>query len=149
MTNLVYILNGPNLNLLGTREPEIYGRLSLDEINKDLQTVAESYGFSIICQQSNREGELIDWIHEAGNKGAGLILNAGAFSHTSIALADAIRSVNIPTIEVHLSNIYQREEFRRHSTISEAAIGVICGFGPLGYRLALEVLSKRRDNRIG
>lgn len=128
--------------MLGTREPEIYGSQTLEDINNDLKQLASTYNQELICHQSNHEGELVSWIQEAGKAASAIIINAGAYSHTSIAIADAIRSIDIPVIEVHLSNIYQREEFRHHSYISPLAIGVICGFGAQSYKLALDVLNK-------
>lgn len=135
-----YILNGPNLNLLGHREPDIYGTLTLEAIESSCQAHADRIGMAIESKQSNHEGALIDWIHEADKKSHGVILNAGAYTHTSIALHDAIRSVSIPVIEVHLSNIHARESFRHKSYISPVASGIIVGFGASGYCLALDAL---------
>lgn len=146
MSRPVYVLSGPNLNLLGTREPEIYGHETLDDIHKCLSQKAADKGVDLHCFQSNNEGDLVNWIQEAGKEAGGLIINAAAFTHTSIAIADAIRSITVPVIEVHLSNIYQREEYRHHSYISPLAIGVICGFGAKSYELALDVLLTRTDN---
>lgn len=146
MSRPVYVLSGPNLNLLGTREPEIYGHETLDDIHKRLSQKAADKGVDLHCFQSNNEGDLVNWIQEAGKEAGGLIINAAAFTHTSIAIADAIRSISVPVIEVHLSNIYQREEYRHHSYISPLAIGVICGFGAKSYELALDVLLTRTDN---
>ncbi len=143
MDKPVYILNGPNLNLLGTREPEVYGHETLEDLEARAAKKALSLGMGIIFRQSNSEGELVDWIQEAGREGAGLIINAGAYTHTSVALLDALSSVNIPAIEVHLSNIFAREDFRHHSYISKVAHGVICGFGPPGYEFALEALQQQ------
>lgn len=140
MTKPIYVLSGPNLNLLGTREPEIYGTTTLEDIHGNLAEQAAKSGGTVKCFQSNAEGDLINWIQEAGNEATGVILNAGAFTHTSIAIADAISCIKVPVIEVHLSNIYQREEFRHHSYISALAKGVICGFGAKSYNLALDVL---------
>jgi 3-dehydroquinate dehydratase-2 len=137
----ILILNGPNLNLLGTREPEVYGTATLDNIEAECQEAAEALGLAIDFRQSNHEGELVDWVQQARGKHAGLIVNAGAFSHTSVALLDALKACELPIIEVHLSNIYRREAFRQHSYVSQAATGVICGLGPVGYVLALEALS--------
>ena len=141
MAKPIYILSGPNLNMLGTREPEIYGSDTLDDIHEKLRQQASKLGRELVCSQSNSEGELVTIIQQAGSKADGLIINAGAYSHTSIAIADAIRSIDIPVIEVHLSNIYQREEYRHHSYISPLAKGLICGFGAKSYHLALEVLT--------
>jgi 3-dehydroquinate dehydratase II len=139
--SLIYILNGPNLNLLGTREPETYGSTTLADIEARCATRAKSLGHSIDFRQSNTEGDIINSIHEAAKKAHGIILNAGAYTHTSVALHDAVKAVALPTIEVHLSNVYKREAFRHHSFISPVAHGVICGFGPMSYELAIEGLS--------
>jgi 3-dehydroquinate dehydratase II len=138
MTDSVLILNGPNLNMLGTREPEVYGKLTLADIETLCQARAAELGLNIDFRQSNSEGELVDWIQTAGADHAAIIINAGAYTHTSIALLDALRAAGLPVVEVHLSNIFQREEYRHNSYISEAANGVICGFGSKGYELALE-----------
>ena len=140
---LVYVLNGPNLNLLGMREPEIYGPDTLDDIAGRLEDRARTLGVEIDMRQSNHEGHLIDWLHEAQAKEAkAVLLNAGAFSHTSIALYDAIRSVRTPVIEVHLSNPAAREAFRHHSFVGMAAKAVIAGFGASGYELALDAAAR-------
>jgi 3-dehydroquinate dehydratase II len=139
----VYVLNGPNLNLLGKRQPEIYGGDALDAVRVRLDARAEALGLSIDFRQSNHEGVLVDWVQEAGAGGSGLIINAAAYTHTSVALLDALLAIDIPAVEVHLSNIYRRESFRHHSHISRAVLGVICGFGAKGYELALEVLAER------
>ncbi|HEY3777952.1 MAG TPA: type II 3-dehydroquinate dehydratase [Rhizomicrobium sp.] len=141
-SSTVYVLNGPNLNLLGSREPEIYGKLTLGEIEQAVRTKARTIGWTIEFRQTNREGELVEWLHEARRDGLGVILNAGAYSHTSVALLDACRALDCPLVEVHLSNPYARETFRHHSYISEAANGVICGFGAAGYLLSLEAVSE-------
>jgi 3-dehydroquinate dehydratase II len=138
---LVYILNGPNLNLLGTREPDIYGADTLAMVEEKCAAKAKSLGLTIDFRQTNVEGELVNWIHEARLKAKGIIINAGAYTHTSVALHDALKAVGLPAIEVHLSNVYKRESFRHHSYISPAAHGVICGFGPQSYELALDGLS--------
>ena len=136
---LVYVLNGPNLNLLGMREPEIYGSDTLDDIAGRLEDKAKALGLAIDMRQSNHEGHLIDWLHEAQAKGAkAVILNAGAYTHSSLALYDAIRSISTPIIEVHLSNPAAREAYRRKSYVGMAAKGTIAGFGALGYELALD-----------
>lgn len=138
----ILILNGPNLNMLGKREPEVYGTESLDDIGKRCQQRAEALGLDIGFRQSNHEGELVEWIQEAGKLPAdGLILNAGAYTHTSIAILDSLRAVDLPVIEVHLSNIHRREAYRNTSYISQASDGMICGFGGLGYELALDALA--------
>ncbi len=139
----ILILNGPNLNLLGQREPEIYGAQTLADINRELASLAEKSGFMLDCQQSNHEGELIDCIQAARIETVGLIINPGGYSHTSVALRDALAAYPHPIIEVHISNIYQRESFRHHSFVSGVATGVVCGLGPAGYRLALSALMER------
>lgn len=141
MAKPIFVLNGPNLNMLGKREPGIYGSKTLDEIGADCAALGKELGFEIEFRQSNHEGDLVGWLHEAGEKGAGAAINAGAYTHTSIALHDAIRAVSpLPVIEIHLSNVHAREAFRHHSMIAPAAIGVICGFGPASYTLALRAL---------
>jgi len=137
----IYVLNGPNLNLVGEREPEIYGRETLADIEKAMRAKARDQGRDIVFRQTNREGELVDWIQEARQAASAVILNAGGYSHTSIAVLDACRALRIPVIEVHLSNPFAREAYRRHSYISEAAKGVICGFGASGYLLALDAFA--------
>ncbi|MDQ3140587.1 MAG: type II 3-dehydroquinate dehydratase [Pseudomonadota bacterium] len=139
----IFVLNGPNLNLLGTREPEIYGADTLDEIAGMLEDKARALGVQIDMRQSNHEGHLIDWLHEAQADGAkGVILNAGAYTHTSVALHDAVKAIVTPVIEVHLSNPQARESFRRRSLIASAAKGTIAGFGPLSYLLALDAVAR-------
>ena len=137
----VYVLNGPNLNLLGSREPEIYGSATLADIEAATAARAKSHGLKIVFHQSNHEGALMDWIHEARGKGSGVIINPGAYSHTSIALYDALKALDKPVIEVHLSNPHRREAFRHHSYVSEAAKAVICGLGAIGYLLAVEAMA--------
>lgn len=139
----VLILNGPNLNLLGTREPEIYGATTLAEIEAACRARAAERGLAVDCRQSNAEGELIDWIQQARGDFDALILNPGAYTHTSIAILDALLAVGLPAIEVHLSNIHRREPFRARSYVSQAAAGVIMGFGKEGYLLALDALARR------
>lgn len=143
MAVTIFVLNGPNLNLLGTREPEIYGTTTLAEIEAGLHEHGKTIGFEIVFRQSNHEGMLVDWIQEARAAADGLILNAGAYTHTSIALRDALTALDIPIVEVHLSNLFRREEFRHHSHVSPVATGLICGFGAHGYRLALDALSEK------
>jgi len=139
----IYVLNGPNLNLLGSREPEIYGSDTLDDIAGRLEDRATALGVAIDMRQSNHEGHLIDWLHEAGASGAkAVILNAGGFSHTSVALHDAVKAVTVPVIEVHLSNPQARETFRRRSLIAAAARSTIAGFGAFGYELALDAAAR-------
>ncbi len=140
MSKIIYVLNGPNLNALGKREPGIYGGKTLADIETDCKTTGNELGFAVDFRQSNHEGVLVDWIHEAGDKAAGIAINPGAYGHTSIALHDAIRAVSIPVVEVHISNIHAREEFRHKSMIAPAAKGMICGFGPHSYILALHAL---------
>lgn len=145
MKPTVFVLNGPNLNLLGTREPHIYGHDTLDSIGASLVARGEMLGIDIDMRQSNHEGHLVDWIHEAGATGAmAVILNAGAYTHTSIALLDAIKSVSVPVIEVHLSNPHAREAFRHKSLIAPVAKGSICGFGAASYTLALDAAAALR-----
>ena len=139
----VFVLNGPNLNLLGTREPEIYGSETLDDIAGSLEDRARELGLTVDVRQSNHEGHLIDWLHEANADGAkAVILNAGGLTHTSVALHDAIKAVAVPVIEVHLSNPQARESFRRRSLVAAAARGSIAGFGGLGYVLALDAAAR-------
>ncbi|WP_237154021.1 type II 3-dehydroquinate dehydratase [Oryzibacter oryziterrae] len=143
MTLEVFILNGPNLNLLGTREPGVYGTLTLADIEASCRAKAAEVGFGEVeFHQSNHEGQLIDWIHEAGRRKAGVVINPGAYTHTSIALHDAIKGTGVPLIEVHISNVHARESFRHHSYVSPVAAGVIVGLGPRGYTLALEALAE-------
>ena len=143
MTQTIYVLNGPNLNLLGTREPEIYGSDTLDDVAARLDERASELDLAIEMRQSNHEGHLIDWLHEAQADGAkAVILNAGAYTHTSLALYDAIRSITTPVVEVHISNPAAREEFRHHSYVGMAAKGAITGMGVYGYELALEAAAR-------
>jgi 3-dehydroquinate dehydratase II len=143
-TDIIYVLNGPNLNMLGTREPEKYGHDKLSDVEKLCAATAAQFGLTADCRQSNREGELIDFIHEAhANKAAGIVINAGGYSHTSIALHDAIKAVNIPTVEVHVTNIHARENFRHHSFTAMAAFACLAGFGIDGYRLAISGLAAK------
>ena len=140
----IYVLNGPNLNLLGAREPETYGHAKLADVERLCAETAAQFGLKADCRQSNREGELIDFIHDAhANKAAGIIINAGGYSHTSIALHDALLAVQIPTVEVHVTNIHARESFRHHSYTARAAFASLCGFGIDGYRLAINGLAAR------
>ena len=143
----VLILNGPNLNMLGVREPSIYGRDSLDEVARDCAAKAGKLGLELDFRQSNLEGELVTWIQQARGTAAGIIINPGAYGHTSIALLDALLIAELPVIEVHLSNIFRREEFRHHTYVSQAASGVICGLGAQGYLLALDALATLLNNK--
>ena len=140
MAKPIFVLNGPNLNLLGTREPEIYGTTTLADIEAMCATRATALGFSVDFRQSNSEGKLVTWIQDARTQASAIIINAAAYTHTSIALADALSAADLPTVEVHLSNIYKREAFRHISYISPVALGLICGFGATGYMLALDAL---------
>ena len=137
----LYVLNGPNLNLLGSRETSVYGATTLADIEKLCGTAAKKHGLDLVFKQSNHEGELVDWLHEAKAKAVGVVINPGAYTHTSVALHDAIRAIGLPVVEVHLSNIFAREEFRHHSYVSPVARGVLCGFGPDGYGLAIDGLA--------
>lgn len=144
MTKKVFVLNGPNLNMLGRREPAIYGGKDLDAIAADCRETGGALGLEIDFRQSNHEGDLVDWVQEAGEAAAGIVINPGAYGHTSVALHDAIRSVApLPAIEVHLSNIHAREPFRHRTMTSPVVLGVICGLGPAGYTLALRALAER------
>lgn len=149
MTKPIFVLNGPNLNLLGEREPHVYGSETLSDIHDGLKKLAIELGLSIDFRQSNHEGELIDWLHEARQSAEAVILNAGGYSHTSISLRDAVAALTIPVIEVHLSNIYAREPFRRHSYLTEVVRGTIAGFGGEGYSLALRAAVSLGGNSRG
>ena len=147
MADAVLILNGPNLNLLGRREPEIYGKETLAEIDKACAVHAKKLGLATEFRQTNAEGELVEWVQQARGKFKALIVNAGAYTHTSVALYDALMFCDMPVIEVHLSNIFQREEFRHKSYVSPVAKGVICGFGAHGYILALDAAARLIGNK--
>lgn len=138
MAETVYILNGPNLNLLGVREPEVYGHETLADIETRARTRAAGHGLELVFRQTNLEGELVTWIQEARAGAAALILNAGAYTHTSVAILDALKTLEIPAIELHLSNPHRREDFRQHSYVALGATGVIAGFGAAGYELAVD-----------
>lgn len=143
MAKRVLILNGPNLNLLGTRETDVYGSMTLAGIEAMCRSVCEAHKLSCDFRQSNHEGELVDWIQSARKTADAIVINPAAYSHTSVAIHDALRTVDMPIVEVHLSNIHQREEFRHHSFVSAVALGVICVLGPTGYRLAIEAVAER------
>ena len=138
---LVAVLNGPNLNMLGLRQPEIYGRATLDDVEALCADLAERLGLAIDFRQTNAEGELISWVHECRGRAAGIVINPAGYTHTSIALLDALKAVELPVIEVHISNIHRREPYRSHSYVSQAAVGVICGLGIRGYTLALTAMA--------
>ena len=142
MKKSILILNGPNLNMLGSREPEVYGKETLADIHRLCDKVASKLDLTVDFRNSNSEGTLVDWIQASEDKHSAILLNAGAYSHTSIAILDALRTINIPVIEVHLSNIFQREDYRHNSYVSKAADGVICGFGGQGYELAINAAAK-------
>ena len=139
--SLIYILNGPNLNLLGKRQPEIYGSETLADVERDCRRVASEHGLDVNFHQSNREYEIIDWIHEARETASGIVINPAAFTHTSVAILDALNAFDAPIIEVHISNVHRREAFRHHSYVSGVASGVIAGFGTQGYQLAIQRLA--------
>jgi 3-dehydroquinate dehydratase-2 len=141
MAKPLFVLNGPNLNLLGSREPEVYGTTTLADIEAQVRARAAQVGLTVEFRQSNHEGDLVDWLQEARKAAAGVILNAGAYTHTSVALYDALKAVEVPVIEVHISNPYRREPFRHTSYISPAVTGTICGVGAQGYSLAVEALA--------
>jgi 3-dehydroquinate dehydratase-2 len=142
MAPTVYVINGPNLNLLGSREPATYGRATLADVEALCREAGDRHGFEIVFRQSNHEGELVSWIQEAGAAGAaGIVLNAAAYTHTSVALLDAVSAIAVPVIEVHISNVHAREPFRHVSYVARAAKGVICGLGPQGYALAIAGLA--------
>jgi 3-dehydroquinate dehydratase II len=139
----LYVLNGPNLNLLGVREPEVYGRATLDDARRLAEERAATFGFAVEFRQTNGEGQLVDWIQEARESASGLILNAGAYTHTSIAIHDALKALSIPVCEVHVSNPAAREAFRHHSHVGAAATGAVTGFGVMGYALAVEAVARK------
>jgi 3-dehydroquinate dehydratase II len=142
MAKTIYVINGPNLNSLGVREPEKYGRSTLADVEKLCRATAKRFGLGVEFRQTNREGEIVDWFHEAkANEAAGIVINPAGYTTTSVAILDAIFAVQIPTVEVHITNIHQREEYRHHSYISKGAKAVICGFGVEGYALAIQGLA--------
>jgi 3-dehydroquinate dehydratase-2 len=138
MAKPIYVLNGPNLNLLGSREPNIYGKTTLDQIRGLCEARAAEYGHKVVFRQTNHEGELIDWVQEAGEQASGLVLNAAGYTHTSVALLDALKTLKVPIVECHLSNPHAREPFRRQSFVALASAGAITGFGPISYELAVD-----------
>jgi 3-dehydroquinate dehydratase-2 len=141
--NKILVLNGPNLNLLGKRQPDIYGRLTLEQINQKVRALAKELGVDVDIRQSNHEGELVTWIQQAAGQFGAIVINPAAYTHSSVAMRDAITAVGLPTIEIHLSNIYKREPFRHHSYIAEAAVGQIAGFGAESYLLGLRAAATR------
>jgi len=148
MAKTVYVLNGPNLNLLGTREPQTYGRSTLQDVEKLAREAGKHHQLEIEFRQSNHEGELVDWIHEAhANKAVGIVLNAGGYTHSSVAIRDAVAAVRVPVIEVHISNVFAREDFRHFSHIAPVAKGTLCGFGINGYALAIDGLAAMLDGK--
>jgi 3-dehydroquinate dehydratase II len=147
MSRVVYVLNGPNLNLLGKRQPHIYGAETLADVERDCRTLAAELDIEIEFRQSNREYEIIDWIHEAREKSGGIVINPAAFTHTSVAILDALNAYDGPVLEVHISNVHKRESFRHHSYVSTRADGVIAGFGVQGYLLALRRIARLIDEK--
>jgi 3-dehydroquinate dehydratase-2 len=149
MSRLIYVLNGPNLNLLGKRQPQIYGHETLADVEADCRKAAAECKLELRFHQSNREYEIIDWVHEARETAGGIVINPAAFSHTSVAILDALNTCDFPVLEVHISNIHKREPFRHHSFVSSRADGVIAGFGTQGYRLAIMRLARLIDEKRG
>lgn len=149
MTTLVGLLNGPNLNLLGTRQPHLYGTTTLAEIERSCHAAAAAHGIELDAFQSNHEGALIDKLHELRGRALGIVINPGGYAHTSVALADALAACDLPIVEVHLTNVYRREHFRHHSFVSAVAEAVLCGCGPAGYTMAIEHLARRIAGEAG
>ena len=149
MSRIVYVLNGPNLNLLGKRQPHIYGHETLADVERDCRALAAELKLELRFHQSNREYELIDWIHEARDIAGGIVMNPAAFTHTSVAILDALNTFDAPMIEIHISNVHKREAFRHHSFVSSRADGVIAGFGTQGYLLALRRIAFLIDTKAG
>ncbi len=147
MSRIVYVLNGPNLNLLGKRQPHIYGHETLADVERDCRALAEELNLELRFEQSNREYEIIDWIHAARETAGGIVINPAAFTHTSVAILDALNAFDAPVIEIHISNVHKREEFRHHSFVSRRADGVIAGFGTQGYLLALRRMARLIDEK--
>jgi 3-dehydroquinate dehydratase-2 len=144
---LVAVLNGPNLNMLGLRQPHIYGSTTLDDVEQLCAETAEALGLAIDFRQTNGEGELVGWVQECRGRAAGIVINPAGYTHTSVALMDALLATDLPVVEVHISNIHRREEFRQHSFVSKAAVGVICGLGVRGYALALQAMAEILEER--
>lgn len=142
MSHTILLLNGPNLNMLGLREPTVYGHETLADVEAMGKAAGAKHGFEVECHQTNHEGQMIDWIHQARNRVSGIVINPGAWTHTSIAIHDALIASEVPVLEVHISNVHKREEFRHHSYVSRVAVGVIAGFGTHGYTLAIEHFAK-------
>ncbi|SEE28019.1 type II 3-dehydroquinate dehydratase [Pseudomonas coleopterorum] len=142
MSQIILVLNGPNLNMLGLREPAVYGHETLADVEAMAVQSGQELGLSIECRQTNHEGQMIDWIHQARQRVAGIVINPGAWTHTSIAIHDALIACEVPVLEVHISNVHRREEFRHHSFVSKVAVGVIAGFGTHGYKLAISHFAK-------
>ncbi|QKZ05323.1 MULTISPECIES: type II 3-dehydroquinate dehydratase [Pseudomonas] len=138
MSNIILVLNGPNLNMLGLREPAVYGHETLADVEAMATRHGEGHGFAVECKQTNHEGQMIDWIHQARGRVAGIVINPGAWTHTSVAIHDALIACEVPVLEVHISNVHKRESFRHHSYVSLVAVGVIAGFGTQGYTLAID-----------
>jgi 3-dehydroquinate dehydratase-2 len=148
MAKTVYVLNGPNLNLLGTREPQTYGRATLKDVEQLCRDTAKHHKLEVEFRQSNHEGELVDWVHEAGaKKAAGVVINAGGYTHSSVAIRDAVSAITVPVFEVHISNVFAREDFRHFSHIAPVAKGTLCGFGLNGYALAIGGLAAMLDDK--
>jgi 3-dehydroquinate dehydratase-2 len=142
MSQIILVLNGPNLNMLGLREPAVYGHETLADVEAMATRTGEAHGFTVECKQTNHEGQMIDWIHQARQRVAGIVINPGAWTHTSIAIHDAFIAAEVPVLEVHISNVHKREEFRHLSYVSKVAVGVIAGFGTHGYKLAIDHFAK-------
>jgi 3-dehydroquinate dehydratase-2 len=142
MSQIILVLNGPNLNMLGLREPTVYGHETLADVEAMATQTGEAHGFTVECKQTNHEGQMIDWIHQARQRVAGIVINPGAWTHTSIAIHDAFIAAEVPVLEVHISNVHKREEFRHLSYVSKVAVGVIAGFGTHGYKLAIDHFAK-------
>jgi len=149
VTKTIYVLNGPNLNLLGTREPEVYGHATIEDVERMCRETADRHGLGLVFRQSNYEGEIVDWIQEAyGQQAAGLVINPAAYTHTSVAIFDALSMLKVPIIELHISNIHARESFRRRSYVSPVARAIVCGFGVNGYSLAITGLAAMIETKV-